>query len=125
MKDIDRFVADFEAGIIKAVEFPIMTICGSVRFYDDMLKWACHFSKSGYVIMMPHCFQHDHFHNVSAGQDQKYMLDLLHFRKIALSEYVFIVDKDGYIGESTSREIRVAKKLGKEILYASKSEVKI
>ena len=41
----------------------------------------------------------------------------LHFQRIAMSDAIFVVNVDGYIGKSTQNEIEYAKSLGKEILY--------
>jgi len=120
VSDIDRIVNDLEAGNYEPPQFPIVTICGSVRFKEDMLKWSCYFTDIGYIVLMPHCFEHGYFHNQQAGQDKKFLLDVIHFRKIFMSTHVFVVDIDGYIGESTAREIRVAEKLDLKIFYASK-----
>ncbi|GHD52192.1 hypothetical protein GCM10010335_64320 [Streptomyces galbus] len=47
----------------------------------------------------------------------KAQLDTLHHRKIDLADEVLIVNPDGYIGESTRREIDYARRLGKPIRY--------
>ena len=39
-------------------------------------------------------------------------------RKIDLADEVFVINKDGYIGESTKREIEYAKAKGKPIFYS-------
>lgn len=44
-------------------------------------------------------------------------LKKIHFKKIELSDAIFVINKDKYIGESINLEIEYAKKLGKEILY--------
>ena len=44
-------------------------------------------------------------------------LKKIHFKKIELSDEIFVINKDKYIGESTNLEIEYTKKLGKEILY--------
>jgi hypothetical protein len=44
-------------------------------------------------------------------------LDKLHFRKIELADEVFIINKDGYVGKSTRREIDYARSLGKVIRW--------
>lgn len=44
-------------------------------------------------------------------------LKKIHFKKIELSDAIFVINKDKYIGEGTNLEIEYAKKLGKEILY--------
>ena len=47
----------------------------------------------------------------------KIRLDVLHFRKIDLSDEIFVLNVGGYIGESTSREIEYAKSTGKAVWY--------
>lgn len=44
-------------------------------------------------------------------------LDALHLRKIDLSDEIFVVNRDDYIGESTSKEIAYAKGLGVPIRW--------
>jgi len=45
------------------------------------------------------------------------MLDEMHKRKIDLSDEIFVINKNGYIGSSTSSEIEYATKLGKKVNY--------
>ena len=45
-----------------------------------------------------------------------------HFKKIELSDFIYVIDKDGYIGDSTKLEIEYAKSLGKDIVYYSDGE---
>lgn len=47
----------------------------------------------------------------------KELLSELHRAKIDLSDAIFVVNVDGYIGESTRGEIEYAKQIGKEIIY--------
>lgn len=47
----------------------------------------------------------------------KEIIDAVYLKKIEMSDRVFVYNRDGYIGESTSREIEHAKKLGKFISY--------
>ena len=41
----------------------------------------------------------------------------LHYKKIDISDAIYVVNVDGYIGSSTGKEVEYAKKLGKEIMY--------
>ena len=50
-------------------------------------------------------------------KEQLIKLREAHFKKIELSDAIFVVNVNNYIGESTKLEIEYAKKLGKEILY--------
>jgi bifunctional DNase/RNase len=46
-------------------------------------------------------------------------MDELHLRKIDLADEIFVVDFNGYIGESTANEIEYAKRHGKVVRYFS------
>lgn len=40
-----------------------------------------------------------------------------HFKRIDLSDTIYVVNKDKYIGNSTKKEIEYAKSLNKKIIY--------
>lgn len=50
---------------------------------------------------------------------EKTALDELHKRKIDLADYVYVIDVNGYIGESTRSEIEYATRHGIPIRYLS------
>lgn len=100
----------------------VVCICGSVRFKKEIMLWACYWSSLNYVIVMPHCFAHEKFHDTknNTAVKTKRQLDILHFTKITMSDFVFVVDVDEYVGDSTAREIRFARKRNIPVKYASK-----
>jgi hypothetical protein len=49
-------------------------------------------------------------------------LDELHLRKIDLADEIFVLNVDGYVGESTRREIEYAKQQGKQIRWLEETE---
>lgn len=53
--------------------------------------------------------------NEAWTEGMKEMLDDIHKRKIEISDAIFVINKDGYIGESTRSEINWAIRLGKKI----------
>ena len=53
----------------------------------------------------------------------KELLDRLHKDKIEISRAVFVVDVDGYIGESTASEIKHAEDRKIPIYYYSKGDL--
>lgn len=57
-----------------------------------------------------------------SNYDLKEMLDELHLRKIDLADEVFVLNVDGYIGESTRKEIEYAELNGKPINYLNSLE---
>lgn len=104
----------------------IICICGSTRFADlhAIKRWE--FEKDGKAICLTINYLpmgyarkmgwsgHNHF-GEQAGN--KKILDKLHLRKIDLADEVFVLNVDGYIGESTRKEIEYARKMGKPISY--------
>lgn len=95
----------------------IVTLCGSTKFREEYIEVNRIFTLQGKIVLAP-----AHFHHGGDGplsDEQKAMLDDLHFRKIELSDSIFVIDVDGYIGESTKREIEYAEKLGREVEYLS------
>lgn len=111
----------------KTAKPKIICICGSTRFADlhAIARWD--FEKKGKAICLminylPAWYakkvfgegKHDHFGEITGNKN---ILDELHFRKIDLADEIFIINKNGYIGESTRNEIEYAKKLNKPIKY--------
>lgn len=47
-------------------------------------------------------------------------LEKAHYRKIDISDGIYVVNIDGYIGKSVNAEIKYAKENGKEIIYHCK-----
>ena len=50
-------------------------------------------------------------------EDEALMLDKMHKERIKLADAILVVNVNGYIGSSTSKEIEFAKSLNKEIMY--------
>lgn len=100
-----------------------VTICGSLRFEDDIQKWHEALAFGGYT---PYCMvampsQHNNKKEWYSTHE-KMILDLIHLSKIEESDAVLVVDVDGYIGESTQREVWWAKIRDKAIYYASEQD---
>ena len=103
------------------VSLKTLTICGSMRFEKEMQRIAWDLeTKYGYNVLQ--CI-----YGFGEGMISEKEIDRLvaaHFRKIDLSDGIYVVDIDGYIGESVKREIAYAKDSGKNILYHSKFAMK-
>jgi len=92
----------------------IITLCGSTKFKDDFEFYNKELTLKGHIVLSVGCFGHkDNDERIWAN---KKMLDLIHGEKINLSQAIFIVN-DSHIGESTTKEIKLAKSLGKAIYY--------
>ena len=55
--------------------------------------------------------------NLKMTDEQLEKLKEAHFKRIELSDSIYVINKDNYIGKSTKLEIEYAQKLGKEIMY--------
>ena len=92
----------------------IVTICGSMKCKNIMLEKALELQlKNKYVVLQP-VYGLD---NYNYSDLDKKVLSELHFKRIDISDAIYVVNVDGYIGESTRNEIEYAKKLGKEVIY--------
>ena len=84
----------------------IVTLCGSTKFkkqFDDM---NCKFTLEGYIVLSPGCYAHAD--NISITDEEKIKLDELHKKKILMSNFIFIINENNYIGLSTKSEIEFA-----------------
>ncbi len=91
-----------------------LTICGSMRYEKEMHSIAYELeTKRGYNILQ--CVYAPEGASISA--DDLENLEKAHYRKIDLSDGIYIVNIDGYIGKSVMAEIHYAEKSGKEVLY--------
>jgi hypothetical protein len=99
----------------------VVTLCGSTKFKEEFMQWQKLLTLMGHIIISVGLFGHaDGEYGVTIDDSVKEMLDELHLRKIDLSDGIFVIDKDGYIGESTKREIAYAEKTDKPVAYMSR-----
>jgi hypothetical protein len=102
-------------------DFPeVITLCGSTNFKQQFLEVQKGLSLEGKIVISVSMF--GHADNEPITPEQKIALDQLHFRKIDLSDMIYVIDVEGYIGESTRNEITYAGKTGKKIRYYSDDE---
>lgn len=102
----------------------VVCFCGSTRFAEYFMIHRWELEKQGIITLGINILPNNYFvEGNSHGAEQegvKEILDELHKRKIDLSDEVFVLDVDGYIGESTRNEINYAESIGKPIKYLSK-----
>ena len=93
----------------------IVTICGSSKFKDEIMKAAHDFTLQGHLVFMPCVFEHSDDEELT--REDKVRLDNTHREKITMSDAIFVINKDGYIGESTFGEIDWADRMKKKIYF--------
>lgn len=96
----------------------VYTLCGSSRFKDAHLATMARLTMDGHVVIPMGVY--GHADGVEMTETDKAALDDLHLRKVDMSDGIFVVDVDGYVGESTRREILYAQSQGKEVRYLSR-----
>ena len=99
-------------------KYKVITLCGSTKFKDEFLQAQKQLTLEGNIVISVGLFGHadSEFGNVITPEI-KVMLDDIHKRKIDMSDEIYVINKNGYIGESTKGEIDYAIKTGKGVNY--------
>ena len=92
----------------------IVTICGSMKYAKEMIKIAGDLEKKyGWCVIQ--CV-----YDINQETTPKEELDNIvnaHWTKIDICDAIYVVNIDGYIGNSTTNEINYALSKNKEIIY--------
>ena len=95
----------------------IITLCGSARFEREFHLWNKVLTLSGHAVFSLGCFP-----SIEGGKDwysdpMKKRLDMVHKLKIQQSDAILVLNRNGYVDESTLSEVEFARLEGCE-LYA-------
>ncbi len=96
--------------------FKVITLCGSTRFKEEFLEAQKRLTLEGNIVVSVGLFGHSG-DDVVWTEGVKDMLDRQHLAKIDLADEIYVINVDGYIGDSTRREIAYAEYKGKSITY--------
>lgn len=92
----------------------VYTICGSMKFENQMKEVSSKLeAEEGICVLTPINYEKKHKDDIAELEN----IFACHMKKIELSDGIYVLNVDGYIGESTKNQISYAKKLGKEINY--------
>ena len=86
--------------------YKIITLCGSTKFKYAFEAMNLRFTLLGKIILQPGCYAHAD--NINITDEQKIQLDILHKDKILMSDCIYVINEDNYIGSSTKSEIEFA-----------------
>ncbi len=92
----------------------IITICGSLKCQKEMMEVAEKLALEGNCVLTP---VFPVTKNLEISDNQLKNLKAEHFKRIELSDSIYVININNYIGESTRLEIDYAQSLGKEIVY--------
>lgn len=91
----------------------LVVLVGSIKYWNKIQEVYEQLELDGYAVIgiTPHIMNRDY------TIEEEDLLDELHKSKIKIADAIFVVNVNGYIGKSTSKEIQFAKSLNKEIMY--------
>lgn len=104
-------------------KYKVITLCGSTKFKDEFMKAQKYLTLKGNIVISVGLFGHKGDSEVWENMDEgtltktKEMLDDMHKRKIDMADEIFVINVNGYIGDSTKSEIEYAIKTGKKVNY--------
>jgi len=100
----------------------VITLCGSTAFKEEYVKANAELTLEGNVVFSVGLFGKEindtgKKHNTLLTTEQKRLLDAIHIVKIDMSDEIYVLNVNGYIGKSTQNEIDYAIKTGKAVTY--------
>lgn len=104
-------------------KYKVITLCGSTKFKDQFLQIQKELTLLGNIVISVGLFGHSGDSEVWENMDEgtltktKKMLDDIHKRKIDMADEIFVINVNGYIGESTKSEIEYALNHNKPVKY--------
>lgn len=104
-------------------KYKVITLCGSTRFKDAFMEVQKQLTLEGNIVISVGLFGHSGDNEVWENMDEgtltktKEMLDDMHKRKIDMADEIFVINVNGYIGDSTRSEIAYAEQTGKKVNY--------
>ena len=99
---------------VKVINMKIVTVCGSMKFESEMKKVAL-ILETKYDMCVLQCVYNED--KLELREDEIIALNRAHLKKIELSDAIYVVNLQGYIGEQVKKEIAFAKNLGKEVIF--------
>jgi len=96
----------------------VITLCGSRRFFDTIMKEYNRLQKEFKIVFTPNFSFNKEDIEKFTDEEIQYLHDV-HDKKIDMSDIVYVIDVGGYIGDDTRREVEYAKAKGKIIHFYS------
>lgn len=95
--------------------YPVVTLCGSTRFKEDFERVQKELTLSGYIVIPLAIYSQ--YDETELTDEQKQMLIEMQYRKIDISDEIYVINKYGYIGSDTMKEIEYAESRHRTIRY--------
>lgn len=101
----------------------IVVLCGSTRYFEAFRQANLELTIAGKIVLSIGCdTKSDHDLEALRTAGSKVKLDELHKRKIDLADSVYVLNVNGYVGESTRSEINYARSHTKPVTFLVEGE---
>lgn len=99
--------------------YKVITLCGSTKFKEQFLKAQKDLTLQGNIVITVGLFGHadGEYETGVITDDVKLMLDDMYKCKIDMADEIFVINVDGYVGNSAKSEIRYALSNNKIVRY--------
>lgn len=103
-------------------KYQVITLCGSTKFKDEFIRIQKELTLQGNIVISVGLFGHSGDNEVWDNTDigsyskTKLMLDEMHKQKIEMSDAIYVINPNGYIGDSTKNEIIFAFDRNKKVM---------
>lgn len=94
----------------------IITVCGSLKFYKEMMDITEKMELEGNCMLVP-IYNPSKPSKDDFTEEEALILDKMHKERIKLADAILVINVNNYIGTSTKKEIEYAESLNKEIIY--------
>ena len=102
-------------------KYKVITLCGSTKFKKEFIEVQKQLTLQGNIVISVGLFGHSGDNEVWTEGTKEMLIDM-HKRKIDMADEIFVINVNGYIGESTKSEIEYAKSKNIPINYLIKEE---
>lgn len=100
------------------MKYKVVILCGSSKYKDEFEKVQLDLTLQGNIVLsLPIFSQND---GLVLSDEQLNMLSEMHKQKIDMADEIFVVNPNGYIGNSTKQEIKYAIFINKPVNYLTK-----
>lgn len=104
---IDSVSAWFKAEE-EANRYKVITLCGSHKFREMFSVIKRELTMQGYIVIDPYIFDQDIEHDKQFVEQNEDLLITAHEKRILMSDGIYVINQDGYTGDSVEREIKFA-----------------
>jgi hypothetical protein len=95
----------------------VTCLIGSTKFAKVFAEKNLELTLAGHIVLSIGAVKSDYELGFDLDFEVKHKLDVLHMWKIVLADEVYCINVDGYIGDSTARELGFAEALGRPVTF--------